>query len=63
VKFPGVIAMLVAPLVVQLRLVLAPGVIPDGLAPNELIVGLPAVLTVTVAVDVIEPDALLAVRM
>jgi hypothetical protein len=36
---PGLIAMLVAPLVAQLRVVLAPALIPEGLAENSLIVG------------------------
>lgn len=63
VKLPGVIAMLVAPLVAQLKVLLAPDAMLDGAAVNELIAGLPAVLTVTVAVDVIEPAAFVAVRV
>ena len=39
VNVPGVMAMLAAPDVVQLRVLLAPELIPVGLAANEAIVG------------------------
>jgi hypothetical protein len=60
VNVPGVIPILVAPVVTQLNLLLAPEVILEGLAVKELIVGLPVVFTVTVSVDVAEPAALVA---
>jgi hypothetical protein len=64
VKVPGVMAMLVAPLVVQLRVLVEPEVMVVGLAMKELIVGLlGGALTVTVAVDVTEPAALVAVSV
>jgi hypothetical protein len=56
-------AMLVAPVVAQLSVLLEFEVIFVGLAPNELMVGLFAVITVTVSVDVLEPAALVAVNM
>jgi hypothetical protein len=48
---PGLIAMLVAPLVDQLSVLLAPVLILEGLAVNEVIVGFapPDAVTVTVA--------------
>jgi hypothetical protein len=63
VNIPGVIPILVAPLVAQLNLLLAPEVILEGLAVKELIVGVPVVFTVTVTVDVAEPVALVAVSV
>jgi hypothetical protein len=64
VKVPGVMAMLVAPLVTQLRVLLEPDVMLVGLAVKELMVGLlGAGLTVTVAVDVTEPAPLVAVSV
>ena len=60
VNVPGVIPILIAPVVTQLSLLLAPEVILEGLAVKELIVGLPVVFTVTVSVDVAEPAALVA---
>lgn len=63
VNVPGVIPILVAPLVAQLNLLLAPEVILEGLAVKELIVGFPVVFTVTVSVDVAEPAALVAVSV
>lgn len=64
VKLPGVIATLVAPLVVQRSVLLEPEVMLLGLAVKELMVGLPvATLTVIVAVDVVEPVELLAVSV
>jgi hypothetical protein len=67
VKVPGVMARLVAPVVVQLSVLLEPAVIPVGLAVKELIVGLLGAevppLTVTVSVDVVEPAASVAVSV
>jgi hypothetical protein len=64
VYVPGVMAILVAPVVAQVSVLLEPEVMPAGLAVNELIVGLlPAVLTVTVSVDVAAPAALVAVSV
>jgi hypothetical protein len=62
VKLPGVMLMLVAPLVDQLRVLLEPEVMLAGLAVNELIVGLDAAaVTVTVEALVTEPAAFVAV--
>jgi hypothetical protein len=63
VKVPGVMAILVAPVVAQLSVLLDPEVMLVGFALKELITGLLAVFTVTVAVDVDEPAALVAVRV
>jgi hypothetical protein len=64
VKLPGVIAMLVAPLVAQLSVLLESALMLLGLAVNELMVGLPdAALTVTVAVEVAEPAEFVAVSV
>ena len=63
VKVPGVMAMLVAPEVVQLSVLLEPEVILVGFAAKELITGLLGGFTVTVSVDVAEPAALLAVSV
>jgi hypothetical protein len=60
VKLPGVIAMLLAPPAVQLSVLLEPEVMLVGFALNELIVGLLAAVTVTVAVAVVEPEAFVA---
>jgi hypothetical protein len=64
VNAPGEIARLVAPVVDQLRVELAPEVMLAGLAVKELITGLPVVaFTVTVAVAVVEPALSVAVRV
>jgi hypothetical protein len=63
VNVPGVMAIFVASVVAQLSVLLDPAVIVEGLAVNELIVGLPAVFTLTVSVDVAEPAALVAVSV
>jgi hypothetical protein len=63
VNVPGVMAILLAPVVAQLSVLLEPEVILEGLAVKELISGLLAVLTVTVCVDVVSPAALVAVRV
>jgi hypothetical protein len=63
VNVPGVMAIVVAPLVVQLNMLLEPELILVGLAVKELIVGLLPVFTVTVSADVVEPVALVAVSV
>jgi hypothetical protein len=63
VKFPGVMVILVAPLVAQLSVQLDPAVRLVGLAVNALIVGMAGGLTVTVKVEVVAPAALVAVRV
>lgn len=60
---PGVIEMLVAPLVDQLRVLLEPEVMLAGLAVKELIEGLLGEFTVTVSVEAVEPVALVAVSV
>ena len=62
VNVPGVMAILVAPVVAQLSVLLEPEVMLVGLAVKELIVGLLTVFTVTVSVDVVEPAALVAIN-
>ena len=61
VKVPGVIAILVAPVVTQLSVLLEPELMLVGLAVNELIFGL--LTTVTVTAAVVEPAAFVAVRV
>jgi hypothetical protein len=64
VNVPGVIAIEVAPLVAQLKLLLDPELMVVGPAENELIVGLlPAAFTVTVTVNLDEPAELVAVNV
>lgn len=65
VNVPGEMAMLAAPVVTQLSVLLEPEVILVGLAVKELISGGLGLLgvTVTVTVDVLEPEALLAVSV
>ena len=63
VNVPGAMARLAAPAVVQLSVLLEPELMLVGLAVKELIVGLPAVFTVTVSVDVFEPAAFFAVNV
>jgi hypothetical protein len=65
VNVPGVMAMLVAPVVVQLSMLLEPEVMLVGSAVKELMLGLLGAfaVTVTVAVDVVEPEALVAVNV
>jgi hypothetical protein len=63
VKVPGVMAILVAPVVAQLSVLLDPEVILVGFAVKELMTGLLGGFTVTVSVDVAEPAALVAVRV
>jgi hypothetical protein len=63
VKVPGVIAMLTASVAAQASVLLEPEVMLVGLAVKESMVGLLGVVTVTVAVDVVEPVALVAVSV
>jgi hypothetical protein len=56
-------AILVAPVVAKLSVLLAPELMLVGLAVNELMVGLAAAVTVTVSLDVVEPAALVAVNV
>jgi hypothetical protein len=65
VKEPGEMVMLVAPLVIQPSVLLEPEVMLEGLAMKELIVGLLElfVFTVTVTVELAEPDELVAVSV
>jgi hypothetical protein len=65
VKEPGEMATLVAPDVVQLSVLVEPELMLVGLAAKELIVGLLELLvfTVTVTVEVTEPDELVAVSV
>jgi hypothetical protein len=64
VNVPGVMATLVAPLVTQLNVLLAPELILVGLAVKEVIVGLlPVLFTVTVTVSVVGPTAFVAVSV
>jgi hypothetical protein len=61
VNVPGVMAILVAPFVAQLSVLLEPEVILVELAVKELIVG--RVFTVTVCVEATEPTASVAVSV
>jgi hypothetical protein len=65
VNVPGVIAIVVAPAVIQLSVLLEPDLMLVGLAVKELMVGFEPVVavTVTVAVAVVEPEALVAVSV
>ena len=63
VNVPGVIAIVVAPDVDQLSVLLEPELIVVGLAVKELIVGALGVLTVTVTFKVAEPAVLVAVKV
>lgn len=63
VNVPGVIAMLVAPVVAQFSVLLAPCAMLAGLAVKAVIVGLPAALTVTITDAVAEPALLIAVSV
>jgi hypothetical protein len=56
-------AMLAAPVVAQLKVLLAPEVMLVGLAVKELITGLLGALTVTVTVAVVEPTEFVAVNV
>jgi hypothetical protein len=63
VNVPGVMAMLVAPVVAQVSVLLEPEVMLVGLAVKELIVGPLGVLTVTVTVAVVDPAGFVAVSV
>jgi hypothetical protein len=63
VNDPGVMARLVAPVVAQLSMLLEPEVTLAGLAVKDLITGLSTAFTARVSLDVVEPAALLAVRV
>jgi hypothetical protein len=63
VKVPGVMAMVVAPVVTQLNVLLAPELMLVGFAVKDVMVGLASAAMVTVAVAVIEPAVLVAVRV
>ena len=63
VSVPGEMAMLVAPLVDQLSVLLEPEVIVEGLGVKELIVGTLPAFTVTVCDEVTEPEAFVAVSV
>jgi hypothetical protein len=63
VNVPGVMARLVAPVVAQLSMLLEPEVTLAGLAVKDLITGLSTAFTARVSLDVVEPAALLAVRV
>jgi hypothetical protein len=56
-------ARVVAPIVAQLSVLLAPEVILVGFALKELITGLLGAFTVTVSTEVAEPEALVAVSV
>ena len=63
VNVPGVMAMLVAPVVAQLRVLLEPELMVVGLAVKELMVGLLGVFTLTVTVAMLDPTAFVAVSV
>jgi hypothetical protein len=63
VKVPGVMAMLVAPVVAQLSELLEPEAMLAGFAVKDVMVGGGGAETVTVAVAVTEPAALVAVSV
>jgi hypothetical protein len=63
VNVPGTMAILVAPVVAQLSVLLEAEEMFAGLAVNALITGLLAVFTVTVRVDAVEPAVLVAVSV
>ena len=63
VNVPGVMAMLAAPVVAQLSMLLEPELMLTGLAVKELMVGFAGIVTVTAAVAVVDPAALVAVSV
>jgi hypothetical protein len=63
VKVPGATAMLVAPVVAQVSVLLEPELTLVGFAVKELMVGLVGTFTVTVAVAVVDPAAFVAVSV
>jgi len=63
VNVPGLITMLVAPLVAQVNVLLEPALTLVGLAAKELMAGLPVAFTVRVRDDLVEPAAFVAVSV
>jgi hypothetical protein len=63
VNVPGVMAMLVAPVVAHVSVLLEPEVMLVGLAVKELIVGPLGALTVTVTVAEADPAGFVAVSV
>jgi hypothetical protein len=63
VNVPGVMAILVAPVVAQVSVLLEPEAMLVGLAVKELIVGPLDVFTVTVTVAVVDPSGFVAVSV
>ncbi len=63
VNVPGVMAMLVDPVVTQASVLLDPELILVGLAVNESMAGLLGGVKVTVTVAVLEPVSLVAVSV
>jgi len=63
VNVPGVMEILVAPVVVQPKVLLEPEVMLVGFAVNELIVGFAAAFTVSVAAAVVDPSEFVAVSV
>ena len=63
VNVPGVITMLVAPLVAHANVLLEPALTLVGLAVKELMAGLPVAFTVRVRDDLVEPAAFVAVSV
>jgi type III secretory pathway component EscT len=63
VNEPGLILMLVAPVVTQLNVLLAPGAMLVGLAVKEVIVGTETGISVSVRVLVADPALFVAVKV
>lgn len=63
VNVPGVMEMLVAPLVDHLKVLTAPKLMLLGVTVKEPTVGFLTPITVTVTVAVVEPTELVAVRV
>lgn len=63
VNVPGVMLMLVAPAVTQLRVLLVPELMLVGLAVNDVMVGLARVMMVSIALAVVAPALLVAVSV
>jgi hypothetical protein len=60
---PGLMPMVVAPLVLQLSVLLDPALMLDGFAVNELIVGCAIGVTVIVAMLITDPALFVAVSV
>lgn len=63
VNVPGVMLTLVAPVVTQLKVLLAPELTLVGVAVKDVIVGFAELVTVTVRVAVVVPPLLVAVNV